>query len=267
MDSRTSFPGRGDEWRERIGRAGFAAKGMLFAIIGIIAAAVAFGGEDRAADQTGALRSLGDDAVGTALLVALAVGLGAYALFRLVEAVQGPASKAGTEAKLERVASVVRFVIYGVLCVSAVRLLTESGGAGTDERETTSTVFDLPAGVAIVFTAGLVLVGVGLYQGYRSLTTSFEEELEVARMSPRMRTVARLLGIGGHAARAVIFPLVGLFLIRAAVEHDSREAKGIDGALNELARQPLGEVLLFAVAAGLIVYGAYCLIEARYRRL
>ena len=256
----------GNDWHEKIGRAGFAAKGVLYAIIGIVAAAVALGTEKGAADQSGALRSLADSSAGNVLLVAVAIGLGAYALFRLVEVFEGPANDSGTSAKLERVASVVRFLIYGALCVSAVRLLAESGGGGSNEGKTTSTVFSLPAGELLVFGAGLVLIGVGLYQAYKSFSTSFEDELDMGRMSPRTRTVARYLGVAGHASRAVIYPIIGGFLIKAAVEHDAGEVVGIDGALQEVAQQTLGSLLLFIVAAGLIVYGAYCLLESRYRK-
>jgi hypothetical protein len=262
---------RGDvvEWRERLGRVGFVAKGVLYGIIAVIAIAVALGGEQSAADQTGALASLAGSTAGKALLVAVAIGLGAMALFRLVEVVTGPTAPVGDEReeKLERVASAVRAAVYGVLCFSAVKVLAESGSGGGSESSATSTVFDLPAGVALVLIAGVVIVGVGIYQGYRALTTSFEDELEVARMRERTYDLARVLGVAGHLARAVIFTLIGAFLVKAAVEHDADEAIGIDGALQEIAQQDYGSALLLLTAAGLLVYGFYCLIEARYRRL
>lgn len=251
------------------GRAGFAAKGILYGIIGIVAIAVALGSEKSTADQTGALASLADSTGGKLLLILLAAGLGGYALFRLAEVFEGPAL-AGEDAEgaVQRVASLLRFVIYGALCVSAVRLVVDAGGSsgGGSEKQATSTVFDLPAGVALVAIAGVALIGVALYQAYQALTTGFEEDLQTERMSPRMRKAATWTGTGGHAARTVIYLLIGGFLIKAAAEHDSKEAVGIDGALQEVAQQSFGPVLLFLVAAGLFVYGAYCLIEARYHR-
>lgn len=256
------------EWRERLGRTGFVAKGVLYGIVAVIAIAVALGGERSTADQTGALASLAGSAAGTALLVAVAIGLGAMALFRLVEAATGPTVPAGDEReeKLERVASAVRAAIYGVLCFSAVKVLAESGTSGGSESKATSTVFDLPAGVVLVLAAGVAIVGIGIHQAYRALTTSFEDELEVARMRERTYELARVLGVAGHLARAVVLTLIGAFLVKAAVEHDADEAIGIDGALQEIARQDYGSALLLLTAAGLLVYGLYCLIEARYRR-
>lgn len=263
----TAKGGSPDDWHERLGRVGFAAKGALYGIIGVVAIAVAIGSEKSTTDQTGALASLADKPAGNVLLVLLAIGLGAYSLFRLVEVFVGPANDDGAKAILERLASVARFVLYGALCVSAVRLIADAGTSGGNETSTTSTVFDLPAGVALVFIAGVVMIGVALYQGYKAGSTSFEDELDQSRMSPRMKSAARYLGVGGHAARSVVFVLIGGFLIKAAVEHSSKEAVGLDGALQEIVQQPFGSVLLFIVALGLFVYGAFCLIEARYRKL
>lgn len=196
----------------------------------------------------------------------MALGLAAYALFRLVEVIFGTDNKDGAEDKLERVASVARVVIYGALCVSAVRLIVNAGASSGNEDKTTSTVFDLPAGVVLVFIAGAVMVGVGLYQVYKAGSASFEDDLELGRMSRATRVLTHRLGIAGHAARAVVFVLIGGFLIKAAVEHSSEEAVGIDGALQEISQQSYGSIMLFVVAVGLFVYGAFSLIEARYRR-
>lgn len=254
-----------NRWHERVGRVGFAAKGILYGIIGIVSIAVALGTEKKAADQAGALASLSDSSAGELLLIALAIGLGAYAIFRLIEVFVGSANEDGTKDKVERIASVARFFIYGGLCVSAIRLLGEQGKGGGNERDATSTVFDLPAGAALVMAAGVVVIAVGAYQAYKALSTTFEDDLERARMSPGVQTLAHRLGIAGHAARAVVFFLIGGFLIKAAVEHDAKDAVGLDGALEEIAQQTLGSLLLGLVAVGLLVYGAYCLIEARYR--
>jgi hypothetical protein len=255
-----------EDWHERAGRLGFVAKGILCGIVGIVAIAVALGDEKKTADQTGALASLADSSAGKLLLIALAIGLGAYAGFRLIEVFVGPANEDGAKEKLMRVASFVRFVVYAALCVSAVRLVADAGKGGGNESDTTSTVFDLPAGRALVLIAGVVLVGVGIYQAYKAASTSFEDDLETGRMSPRMRTVTHYTGIAGHASRTIVYALIGGFLIKAAVEYDAKEAIGLDGALNEVAQQTFGPVLLFAVAVGLFVYGAFCLIEARYRK-
>jgi len=260
-------PAEDPDLLERIGRAGFAAKALVYGMVGFVAIGVAVGNGNQTKGQTGALRELAGGSVGKALLVAVAIGLGAYALYRLVEVFVGSPTKHGDEEKLERAASVGRFVIYGGLCVAAIRILAQSGGTSSGPSKTTSTVFDLPAGEVLVFIAGLVVIGVGLYQGYRGASQDFEDDLDAARMGATTKRIARPLGIAGHAARAVVFTLIGAFLIKAAVEHDSSEALGLDGALQEIARQDYGAALLFVTAVGLVLFGAYTMIEARYRRL
>ena len=258
------------EWHERLGRVGFVAQGVLYGIVGVIAIAVALGDEKSTADQSGALSSLAGQSAGIVLLVILAIGLFAMAIFRLVEVFTGPTGAEDEDEKkeaLERIGSLVRAVIYGGLGVTAVRLIADAGGKSSgSERSTTSTVFDLPAGTFLVFAAGLIIIGVAFFQGHRGVTTSFEDDLDQSRMGTGMQSLARALGAAGHIARAVVFLLIGAFLIKAAVEHNAQEAIGLDGALQEIAQQAYGSLLLLIVALGLFVFGAYCLIEARYRR-
>lgn len=252
--------------RRRTARAGFAAKGVLYAIIGVLAIAVALGEEQSAADQQGALASLAGSTGGKLLLGLLALGLAGYALFRLYEVISGPDGDDGARAKLERAASVVRVAIYAGLCFTAVQILAEGGSSssGSSADSSTSTVFDLPGGVALVIAAGAILAGVGVFQLHTAISGSFRDDLQLARMDDHEQHVATVAGTAGHAARAVVFALAGAFLIKAGVEHDAKEAVGLDGALQEIAQQAYGTILLAVVALGLFVYGFYSVIEARY---
>jgi Domain of Unknown Function (DUF1206) len=256
-------------WTELFGRLGFAAKGALYAIVGVIAIKVAAGQGGNPEDQKGALATLADEPFGMVLLVVLALGLTAYALWGLVEVVIGPRDKDGVEDYAERAASVGRAIIYGALAAFAWAIVVGSGGASSSgsESEQTAMILDWPGGVALVTIAGLIVIGIAAYQGYEAATQGFLDDLELARMSENERRTATLLGTAGHAARAVVFALIGVFLVKAALEYDPREAIGLDGALKELAGQPYGSVLFGVVATGLLLYGLYCLVEARYRKL
>lgn len=258
------------DWRQRLARAGLVARGTLYGIVGVVAIAVSLGEERKPADQSGALASLADSGAGEALLVLLAAGLGAYSIFNLIEFVAGPGPderEEGGGGKLGRAAHLARALVYGGLCFVAVRLLADAGSGSGGEKSATSTVFDLPAGVALVFAAGAVLVAVGGYQAYLSTATEFEDELDTEQMGGRMRSSVRVIGVAGHAARAVVYFLIGGFLIKAAIEHDAGEAIGLDGALRETSQQALGPLLLFLLAFGLLSYGLFSIVEARYRQL
>jgi uncharacterized membrane protein YjgN (DUF898 family) len=143
----------------------------------------------------------------------------------------------------------------------------EGAGSGGSEQQQTATVLGWPGGVALVTIVGIVVIGIAAYQGYRAATRGFLDNLRLGEMSAREKTAAMYLGVAGHAARGVVFALMGVFLVKAALEYEPQEAVGLDGALKEVAAQPYGAFLLGLVAAGVLLFGLYCLVEARYREI
>ena len=128
-------------------------------------------------------------------------------------------------------------------------------------------MFGWPAGTWLVGIAGAVLIGVGLFQGYRGISRDFLKDSKTEEMSPHVRRWIEWIGTFGHLARMVVFGLVGVFLIKAAIDYNPNQAVGLDGALAKLANASYGPFLLGLVAAGLIAFGIYSLCDARYRRL
>src|SRR5204862_6085477 len=155
---------------------------------------------------------------------------------------------------------------YGALCVLAVEILIGSSSS-TDPKSSTAGILGWPGGPWIVGAIGVAMIGVALYQGYSGITQKFLEDSKTEEMSPRVRKWIGRVGTVGHLARMVVFGLVGVFLIKAAVEYDPKTAVGLDGALAKLAKQSYGSVLLGIVAVGLIAFALYSLSEARYRRI
>lgn len=251
---------------ELLSRAGFIARGLIYAIVGILALKLALGRGGKLADQEGALRTVAHQPLGTVLLAALAVGLGGYALWRLTRAALGHGPE-GTDSRIDRVAALASGLVYLGLCFLALRILSGSRGSSADPHKTTAGVFGWPAGVWLVGAAGLVLIGVGVYQGYRGVSQDFLADSKTEEMSRRMRAWIGWIGRAGHLARMVVFVLVGGFLVKAAVEYDPREAVGLDGALGKLLHHSYGPVLLGVVAAGLIAFAAYSFSDARFRRI
>jgi len=91
--------------------------------------------------------------------------------------------------------------------------------------------------------------------------------LQTAQMSAELRRVVKLLGMTGTIARGLVFALVGVLVIDAAVTHKAAESGGIDKALLTLRDQPFGEFLMLLAALGLLVFGVYGLCEARWRKV
>ncbi len=262
-----SAPIERNRWLGPVARVGFVAKGGVYAIVGVIAIKVAAGASGRPEDQRGALSALADEPLGLLLLVLLALGLAGYALWRLAQVFVGARGKDGLEDFGERAASVGRVVVYAALSFFAWSIVAGDRPSGSAEGQQTATVLGWPGGVVLVTAVGVVLVGVAAYQSYRAVTQEFLEDLDLGGASRLERRAATLVGTIGHAARAVVFGLVGVFLVKAAVEYDPKDAVGIDGALKEVASQPYGRYLLGLVAAGLLVFALYCLVEARFRRV
>lgn len=254
----------GFEW---LSRGGFVARGVVYVVIGILAAKLASGGGGGNASQQGALRSIAAQPLGEVLLILVAVGLGGYALWRLVRAILGHGPE-GSDEGVDRLAALASGVVYAGLCAIAVEILLGSGGGSSGgAQKTTSGVFGWPGGTWLVGIAGFVLIGVGLYQGYRGVSKDFLEDSKTGEMSARARAVFKRLAMFGYLARMVVFLLVGAFLIDAAVSYDPNKAVGLDGALATVDHASYGPVLVGIVAAGLIAFGIYSLADSRYRRL
>ncbi len=251
-----------------LARWGLVSKGSLYLLVGLIAARVAAGGKERLQDRGAALAALADSGLGKLLVGALAVGLAGYAAWRFAEAVLGRPLEGGEkEGWLKRFGYLARAFWYlGLLgvAVSALYGANESGGSREEDRFT-ARVLELPLGRWIVAAIGLGILGAGAFNLWRAVSRKFLENLKLRKMSDLEERVFTTLGVVGHLARGVVFGLIGFFLVRAAWQYDPKEAVGIDGALAEVLQQDYGDTLLGIVAAGLIAFGLYCWVEARYR--
>ena len=255
-------------WVERLGRVGLVAQGVLYAVIGILAINVALGAREESPDKGGALRTIADQPFGKGLLVLLAIGLAAYAAWRLAQAFLDRDHEGSRPKGLaKRGAALAKAGWYALLCGLTISVLVGGNGGGGNEQQTTAGVFERPLGRYAVYAAGLGFAAAALFNGYRAVTCKFKKKLKQGEMNEAEEAAATGVGVLGHLARMVVFGLVGAFLLRAAWEFDPKEARGLDGALLEVAQASYGGLLLGAVAVGLIAYAVYCLFQARYRRI
>ena len=252
------------EW---LSRAGFVARGVIYGIIGILALQLAVGAGGKTTNQQGALKTIAHQPLGKLLLILVAIGLGGYALWRLVRAALGHGPES-SDSGFERVAALASGLVYAGICVVAVRLLLSQGaGSSGSPHKAAAGVFGWPAGTWLVGIAGAVVVGVGLFQGYRGLSREFLNDSKTEEMKPAVRTWITRLGVFGYLARMVVFVLIGVFLIKAARDYDAKAAIGLDGALAKIVHAAYGPWLLGIVASGLIAFALYSLSDARYRRI
>lgn len=258
------------QWAQRLARFGHLARGVTFCLVGILALEVAFGLGGKITDRKGALQTLAGDAWGRALLGALAVGLGGYALWRFAQALLGEKLETGEDVSIwKRIGNVGKGVLYSGLCIICVTLAFQADepGGKKEEDRATAWILEQPAGRWIVAGLGLAIVGAGLFNLYRALTHQFQDDLKQEQMGSTERKWYTAIGVAGHLARAVVFSLAGLFLLKAAYEYDPKEAIGLDGALAKVARAEYGTTLLVLVASGLFAYGLFSIVQARYREV
>ena len=254
-----------------LARTGYAAKGTVYIVIGALAARAAAGSGGATTDQRGAIDRIGDGPFGTVALVVIGVGLLGYTAWRIVAAATDAEGEGDRPSDIgKRLASAARGLAYGALGVSALRAArgtADEGGNATRTQDWTARLLDLPFGVALVVAVGLGVIAYAGYQLYRAATDRVKKHLDLNEAGATGATWIVRLGRFGIAARAVVFFLIGIFLVKAGLDHDSREAGGIAQSLDALAGAPLGRVTLGLVALGLVAYGVYQLATARYRRI
>lgn len=258
-------------WIERLARLGYAAKGVLYFLVGLLAVQAAIGWGGQVGDSKNALSTLqGRGGFGTALLWVIAAGLVGYALWNFFRAALDPENE-GDDAKgiAKRVFFAISGIIHATLAIWVfTHLLTSNGGAGgggdTQDQVGRALEWGLVGRLAVA-VAGLCIAGFGVQQLIKAWKVDLSDQLALSRMGESMRKAAIFTGRFGMAARGVIFVIVGWFFLMAAWQSAKGEAGGLGDALQSL--RQFGPWLLGLIALGLAAYGVHMFITARYRRI
>jgi hypothetical protein len=159
--------------------------------------------------------------------------------------------------------------MYTGIAYTALRMVTGSSAAsvGDATKTWTARLLDAPGGTLLVVAAGVAILIGAFMQVRRGLKEEFRNDLRTHEMSAEEQRWTRRAGKWGYVARGIVFGITGVFVVVAGVRSNPQEARGLEGSLDTLAQQPFGQLLLALAAAGLICYGVYAMIEARYRRV
>ncbi|HEY3613616.1 MAG TPA: DUF1206 domain-containing protein [Gaiellales bacterium] len=252
-----------------LARAGYAARGVIYALIGLLALRLAEGsGGTARPSQQGAMQKIAHQPYGHALLIATAIGLGGYALWRFAQAFIGRTPEYGRHSAMDRIGAVGSGVAYAAFCVLAISVLRgTAGNSSAKTKQTTAGVLHWTGGRELVAAAGVLFFAIAVYQAYLGLSRKFLGYSKVAEMSPGVFKAFRTIGTAGLVARAVAFALIGVFVLQAARDYSPSDAVGIDGALVKLQQHAYGTTALIVVAVGLMAFGAYSLADARFRKI
>jgi hypothetical protein len=242
-------------------RAGLVTYGAVHLLVAWLAVQVAIGDGGKA-DKTGALQSIAG-AGGAWLLWAIAVGLGANALWLLVEALLARESR--TRLRLMHFGEAV---LFGYVAFSAGKLAAGGAASSTDtaQRGLIGMLLAQEWGKPVVIAIGLAVVAAAVFIARHGLSCRFAEAHDYGSANPRMRRVVERLGKVGYTALGAVYGFAGVLVIVSAVQSAPEKATGLDVALKTAAAQPYGPALLVLIAAGLAAFAVFCFFEVRFRR-
>jgi hypothetical protein len=283
MTTTSAFPGSTPRavrnvapWIERLARLGFVASALLYMTVGALAtcAALRLAGtptpiHGKAVGSRGAMGALLAAPAGRVLLVIIAVGLVGSALWRAIDAAtNAERHRHGPLGIAARIRSAVIAVVDLGLAYSALRIATghfEAARDGTETQHWIARALGTPGGTYALYALAAGLVGYGVYQLYCAARAKLDDELSLAHMSSGAARWVIDISRFGIAARGVVFAVTGALVGRAVNQHDPTQAAGPGRTLRELFE--LGTVPFIVVAIGLVAYGIYELLNAKYRRI
>lgn len=252
--------------RHRLFTAGHLTKGIIYILIGAFAIATVVGAANSANGPKAVIDWLGDNPFGQFTLALVGAGLAAYALWRFYLAVADPAdeSEGSKKGKVKRIGWLVSGSAYAGLSVYTFQQLFSGGGSKSTKQDIIAMMLEQSWGQVVVTIIGVIVIGVGLYQGYRAATDAHMEDIKSSRLSSDQEEIVRDSGRIGLASRFVVYGVMGYFLIRTALSADADKFRGLGDALSYLENGTWGAALLAVTGTGLLAYGAFMLVKARF---
>lgn len=251
---------------QRFARFGLASKGVVYCLMGVLTVMAALGISSQKANKNEAFKMVYDQPFGKVLLIIIAIGLCGYVTLRVFQAFFDIDDK-GKDVKgiFTRLGYGSSAIIYLGVVIYAIKLAAGNQGGGGDNRQFfVSKIMEYPMGEWIIGIAGLVVIGSGINQIYKGLSKKFMKRVQLYHSE--YRSTFQKAGIAGYIARGLVFSIIGYFLFRAALDSNPAEAEGTDAAFSFL-QQNFGNVLMGVVALGLVMYGFFMIVRARYERI
>ena len=272
--SRQSFSSSSQDtaqWIEALARFGYAAKGVIYAIVGILAVQAAFNWGGRVTGSTGAFETIANQPFGKFMLFLVALGLIGYVVWRFVSAIFDPEhDEEGIKNILRRLSYAISGIVYGSLAFAAFRIVfsgSSSSGSDDSSSQQTATLLSQPFGRWLVGLVAAGAVAYGFFCIYQGVKIKFRKQLKLAEMSQTEQTWAVRIGRFGLICKGIVSVIIGYFFAQAARSSDASEAKTTAGALQAIQQQPFGAVLMGIIALGMLAYGVHLMVQARYRRI
>ena len=250
---------------------GYIAKGVVYSLLGIFAVigVVGAAGPDSTGGPKAVITWIGTNPFGKILLVLMGLGLLAYCSWRWYTAVKDKKNEGSDkEGVIKRIGYAVSGTAYGVLATHAFKNAFSSGGGNSDSKQDIiARILSESWGPWVVGLIGVIMAGVAIFQLYRAITDKHMEDIEGLGLGHHERDVFKKTGEIGLSARFVVYGIVSFFLFRAALMDDPSQFKGVGESLGFIEDQTYGAVLLALVGLGLLAYGVFMFVRARYERV
>ncbi len=247
---------------------GYAAKGVVYLVIGILAVQAAAISQQKAAGTYLALTFLIHQPLGKLLVCLLAFSLLGYSLRRLFQVilVSEDSNSFGLKRSFQRIGYIMSGLSYAGVAYTALNLIFELGEYDDTIEDLASQLFEQPLGEWLILLGGIIVTSIGILYVYGAYSGSYISEFKSFDIHHQLEKWATRIGKLGVAARGVSFILTGVFLIEAAISGNSELAGGLQNALRVLGTKPFGWLWLGLIGIGLICYGLYMFVAAKYRR-
>ncbi|WP_114781583.1 DUF1206 domain-containing protein [Botryobacter ruber] len=276
-DFTTHLPSSRPEWITRFAQVGLTAKGVVYCIVGALAFMAAFeinGTSEQSAGKQGVFRFILEQPYGQVLLALIAIGMLCYAIWRFIQAVKDTENR-GSDAKgiAARVGYAFSGVVYGGLAFYAATLALGSsggsggGGSGDSRQSFARELLSQPYGIWLLSAVALGIIGTGIYQIYRAYSGRYMKNVNSAQIKPEIKKTLIRAGKVGYAARGIVWMVIGFLFMRAAMSANPSEAGGSGQAFQFIEQNTFGSFILGAVAIGLICYGVFMFVRARYENI
>lgn len=260
------------KWVERFARIGLSAKGVVYCISGILAFMAAFeigNATEKDAGRKELFKVVADQPLGTIGIAIVALGLTFFCLWRFIEAIKDTEGK-GSDMKglAKRSVYLLSGLVYSGVVVYAVKFLMDikdNGKGGGDEKAAAKEILEKPLGEWLLVAVALVIASVGIYQIYFAVSGKYKKHVQRSKLNRNTEEVLLRTGKAGYIARGIVWLIIGWLFFKAAIHKNANEAGGTDTALQWLKTSSYGSLLLAAVATGLICYGFFMFVRARYQ--
>ncbi len=255
-------------WVCRLARVGYASKGVVYVVVGALAALAVAGLGGRTTDGRGAMSMILQQPFGRIIIAVSALGLLGYAVWRFIAAWRDTEHRGNSfKGKALRLGQVGSGIIAIGLAIQALRVVAGNLGESEATREWTIRFLQVPSGRWLVATGGMIVIAYALFQFRKAFASDINKHLHLYRIEDHWHGWIEKMSRFGLAARGVVFLIIGWFIVVAAVKYSGKPVRGIDGALDTIGRQPYGRLMLGVIAFGLVAYGCMQLVNARWRRV